>query len=69
METQEKLITLFEYLKQFNNLKLNRIINVVNEAWYKYFNDIPHADEGFISYPMLDSNSDDSNVLLSVTKP
>lgn len=75
METKEKVIALYKYIKELCALKDRTVTDVDKQLWTRYLKDIPNDPENIAIYyrdrveKETDDNDDDDTVLLSVKKP
>ncbi|NDO45667.1 AAA domain-containing protein [Clostridium sp. MD294] len=71
MNTTEKAINLFQYIREVYASKNNVMIDIKKESWHQFLDEIPIHTQ-YIKCPFLDtSNTDDieKNVILEVIKP
>ncbi|MEO1815856.1 MAG: AAA domain-containing protein [Acetobacterium sp.] len=74
MESTDKVISLFKYIKELYGQKYQIVTDVKSQQWYKLISDIPQDDE-YINLNFLDRTSDDEedtegqSIILEVQKP
>ncbi len=71
MNTTEKVINLFQYIREVYASEYNIITDIKKEKWHQFLDEIPIHTQ-YIKCPFLDtSNTDDieKNVILEVVKP
>lgn len=65
--SKEKIIRLFEFLKQYNNIKNPIITDISNQVWKKWLDNLPQHET--IINNILSLQSDDVEEILKVKRP
>ncbi|WP_096516082.1 AAA domain-containing protein [Clostridium perfringens] len=65
-ENKSKVINLFQFLKQYNNIKNPTITDIASQHWHRWLNDIPNHEK---IKNNIYKEDDESDELLTVGKP
>ena len=74
MESTDKVISLFKYIKELYGQKYQIVTDVKSQQWYKFISDVPN-DAEYITLNFLDRTSSDEedtegqSIILEVQKP
>jgi len=66
MNDNNKIINLFEFLKQYNNIKNPVVTNIENQKWIKWMDNIPICENIINNIYNMDEESD---ILFTILKP
>ena len=71
MESKEKVIALYKYIKELCALKHHTVTNVDNQIWTCFLKDIPSDSENILIFDRdrVEEESVGDDVLLEVKKP
>ena len=71
MESKEKVIALYKYIKELCALKYRVVTDVNEQIWTRYLKDIPDDPENIAIFyrDRVEEEADDNTVLLTVKKP
>lgn len=73
MENKDKAVGLFQYIKELYAIKSKIVINIKDQIWFQYINDITKDEENivfnYLDKTVEDDSESEATVILQVQKP